>query len=122
MHWWPMCQLAAYLDFEYEQSVADASPAATCRSSVFSMKDDRASVITLARSASHQVSRVWDRPEDARLSLDEALERGARSEADAALEQQHPTHDIEQPLLLQAHDINHDTASEVSAEDTSLQR
>ena len=86
------------------------------------MKDDRASVITLARSASHQVSRVWDRPSETRLSMDEVTERGARSEADAVWDPAQSSHDIEQPLLVQAHDINHDTVSEASAENTDLQR
>lgn len=87
------------------------------------MLDDRPSVITLARSASHQVSKVWDRPSEYRLSVDENPERGARSEADVTpMQLQRQSHDLEQPLLVQAHDINHDTHSEISVESTGLSR
>ena len=72
------------------------------------MQDDRTSVITLARSASHQISRVWEQPGGiARLSVDEVAERAARSEADAS--HVRVSTDIEQPLLVQAHEINHET-------------
>ena len=78
-----------------------------------SLHDERGSVVTLARSASHQVSRVWGHQESSRLSADGVADRPARSEADVSQVQFSP--DVEQPLIAQAYDMNHDTSSEISA-------
>lgn len=86
-----------------------------CRSfSFIDRNKDRASVITIARTASIAGSPPNEKPRPSKLSFDQTedlMERGARSEAEAEIYREE---DVNLPLLVHAHNFNHDTESETS--------
>lgn len=90
-----------------------------CRSFSFLNKKDRASVITIARTASMAGSPPGDKRQPCKLSFDKAedlMERGARSEAGAS---DYSEQEVNLPLLVHAHNFNHETESETELSEES---